>query len=266
MKLIEIRRLADTLKNGRIGELVCNVPALPSDPNYICAPSTYRVQAVEKTSTHFLSDEQKERGKNLQRLLQSSQSGHQRNTKRNSKQNSKTRCFAKFECSFCHNEFSKNTLYLCSTLDGEYVDPLSEGPPKEQCSLCQHPCTIVPESCKQFDYEDARQHCKEHTPEICPWCIKLGYWCGDARRLSKRTPEQYDKSLEELDESDVAPKWITSPEGLTLAMIYQGREYEVTMSPFIFCIAEGKQKLVWENSLQAGLLIRDNAPERIETF
>ena len=128
----------------------------------------------------------------LQATLQSDQTESRKDTEHHGQY---VRCFAKFTCTRCNRWFNKNTLYP-EKVAGKFVDPRTMAAPWEQCSECNSECDVEETSLRPFDRTDPSQlSIHDHSPENCAECIKAGTWCKQAQRLSKRSPQQYDKAL-----------------------------------------------------------------------
>ena len=223
--------------------------------------------------------------------------------------------------------------------------------PWEQCSECNSECDVEETTLRPFDRTDPSQlSIHDHSPEKCAECIKAGTWCKQAQRLSKRSPQQYDKALRNylektstssspwktfgqegvndgglekvIVENNIAftiqlfplkflfptgnpfahslslsntrtqclslffplsfsllfsPFHYSFPDSLSHTLTFSSLSLSLARSLWLYALTLflgtcsqslflGKQRLVLEESLEAGLLLHNNAPSSMDTF
>ena len=170
----ELLRLQRTLNctNGRLSvSLNRSHPNMPSDMQWCCAPSEYRLHVVECSMNHtdglhgldWLNatdddgddgaDRERDRERDskngaqaLHHALQSNARTQQ--TPRGDAPGDRVRCVSWFKCTnaICSRHFKKNTLWLEQVhVDGavSYIDPRTAEVPYEQCGTCYAKCNVV---------------------------------------------------------------------------------------------------------------------------
>ena len=272
----EIMRLQNSLqRNGRLGRINQRFPLISDDAEYIYAPSTIRadVRELRDGNASNVEDEttvtlRRGREMSIRTSLQSRNCG----TRGQSARGQSGRYVAWFRCNSCSRSFKKNTLYLDETASGDLVDPKTVSPPEEQCNRCFRRASLLTElewpfqflGIAPFDPANTDHHAiTKHDPRECPDCLKLGSWCNAARPLSRRQPKQYDQNM---CAQCPSVSWSACARGLEAIVQVLGKTYRITLWPGLFVFPEGAQRLAREASAEAGLLIRNNAPEHIRDF